>query len=164
MDVRVGLWRKLSTIDAFWTVLLEKTLESPLDCKEISPKYSLEGLMFRHLLWRTDSLEKTLMLGKIESRRRRGWQRMRSLDSIADSMDMSLSKFWELRSQVCCSPWGCKESDMTEWLNWTELKLYFKAAIPQYLRMTGSRTRGCSSLFYKMFIFAYNLHTSSCIL
>ena len=70
----------------FWNVVLEKTLESPLDCKiksilkEINPEYLLEGLMklqyFGHLMWRNDSLEKTLMLGKIEGRRRRGWQRM----------------------------------------------------------------------------------------
>ena len=92
----------------FWTGVLEKTLESPLDCKKIQPvlkevstEYSLEGLMlklklqfFRHLMWRTDSLEKTLMLGKTEGWRRRGWQRMRWLDAY--SMDVSLSKLREL--------------------------------------------------------------------
>ena len=90
----------------FWTVVLEKTLESPLDCKgiqpvhlkEISPEYSLEGLMlklklqyFGYLMRRTNSLEKTLMLGKIEGGRRSGRQRMRWLDGITDSTDMSLS-------------------------------------------------------------------------
>ena len=80
--------------------------------KEINPEYSLEGLLlklqyFGHLMQRTDSLEKTLMLGKIEDKRRKGWQRMRWLDSIIDSMDMDLSKLGDSErpvSLVCCSP------------------------------------------------------------
>ena len=111
---------------------MEKTLECPLDCKEmkqsilkeISPEYSLEGLMlklklqyFGHLMQRTDSLEKTLMLGGIGGRRRRLQQRLRWLDVITDSMDISLIKLQEMvkdRDLVCYSLWGHKDSDTTQ--------------------------------------------------
>ena len=119
----------------FWTVALEKTLESYLDSKKIQPIHpkgnqswifigridaETETSNFGHLMRRTDSSEKTLMLVKIESGRRRGWQRLRWLDGITDPMDMSLSKLQVMDTEAC-SLWGRKESDMTEGLNWTEL-------------------------------------------
>ena len=116
----------------FWTVVLEKTLETPLDCKEIqpvntkgiSPEYSLEGLMlklqyFGHLMWRTDSLEKThwcwesLKAGEANKRGWDGWMPSLTRQEFEQALEVGDGQ----GSLACCNPWGCKESDTTEWLN-----------------------------------------------
>ena len=137
-------WRRLLRVP--W--IARRSNQSIL--KEISPGCSLEGLMlklklqyFGHLMRRVDSLEKTLMLGKIEGGRRRGWQKMRWLDGITNSMEMSLSELWKLVMDreawhAVIDSWGHK--DMTKWLNWTELYPGCLGHLPCYFLLFISTT------------------------
>ena len=132
VDHKAEHWRIYAFELWYWRRLLttRRSIQSIL--KEITSEYSLEGLMlklrfqyFGHLMWRTDSLEKTLMLGKIEGKRRRGWQKMRLLEMVGWHHRLEGHEFEQAPgvgdgqgSLASCSPWGHKELDMPEWLNW----------------------------------------------
>ena len=155
----------------FWTVVLEKTLESPLDCKTVHPKGNQSWIFigrtdpeaelqfFGHLMWRTDSFEKTLMLGKIEGRKRRGWYWMRWMDGITNLMDMSFCMFQG--SLACRSPWVHKESDRTEWLKWLSREREHKYV---WFVVTGFYAGSLSDWKTKCWAFKYLWYVKPCII
>ena len=169
MNVKVGLkesWMPKNW--CFWNVVLEKTLESLLDCKEIqpvhpkeiSPECSLKGLMlklkgqyFGHLMWRADSVEKTLMLGQIEGRRRggyRGWDGWMVSPIQWTWVWVNSRSWWWTKRPSCCGSWGRKEWDMTEQLNWTDEVKFLWGYIWKHICAKESRAISIELIYFSL--------------